>query len=237
MCHRLFKKKKKKKKKEKKKENCILWMSGSVPLFPCPGSLRGVAQPFFLWKDPHVGYPRMQKLRSAAIKVSLFLKPGVDQNTTLCVSSAVLSRRAQTTASPKKVGTSLGKTGAFLSVPRYDDVLPCHVHLPVYLRIMDPHSRAPKNNSVTARCYASHTKTVTNKEVKQSDHTQTSWTCKETQTAVVWTCLPLIRSGQDQLSRHSKRGKKTRQTEEEVGRQNQGMDRPGVYQVSECSGE
>ena len=30
------------------------------------------------------------------------------------------------------------------------------------------------------------------------------------------------------LARHSDRGKKTRQTEEEVGRQHQGIDRPGV---------
>ena len=37
-------------------------------------------------------------------------------------------------------------------------------------------------------------------------------------------CLPFI-------------GKKTRQTEEEVGRQHQGMDRPGVRQVPEGSGE
>ena len=35
----------------------------------------------------------------------------------------------------------------------------------------------------------------------------------------------------------SERGKKTRQTEEEVGRQYQGMDRPGVRQVPEGSGE
>ena len=34
-----------------------------------------------------------------------------------------------------------------------------------------------------------------------------------------------------------KRGKETRQTEEEVGRQHQGMDRPGVRQVPEGSGE
>ena len=60
---------------------------------------------------------------------------------------------------------------------------------------------------------------------------------KETQTPVVWSCLPLIRSGQNHLSRHSERGKKTRQTEEEVGRQHQGMDRPGVRQVPEGSGE
>ena len=31
--------------------------------------------------------------------------------------------------------------------------------------------------------------------------------------------------------------KKTRQTEEEVGRQRQGVDRPGVRQVPESSGE
>ena len=29
------------------------------------------------------------------------------------------------------------------------------------------------------------------------------------QTAVVWSCLPLIRSGQNHLARHSERGKKT----------------------------
>ena len=61
--------------------------------------------------------------------------------------------------------------------------------------------------------------------------------CKETQTAVVWSCLPLIRSGQNHLARHSERGKKTRQTEKEVRRQHQGMDRPGVRHVPEGSGE
>ena len=57
------------------------------------------------------------------------------------------------------------------------------------------------------------------------------------QTAVVWSCLPFIRSGQNHLARHSERGKKTRQTKEEVGRQHQGMDWPGVRQVPEGSGE
>ena len=57
-----------------------------------------------------------------------------------------------------------------------------------------------------------------------------------------WPSLPFIRSGQNHLARHSERGKKTRQTEEEqteeeVGRQHQGMDRPGVRQVPEGSGE
>ena len=39
------------------------------------------------------------------------------------------------------------------------------------------------------------------------------------------------------LARHNERGKETRQTEEEVGRQHQEMDRPGVRQVPEGSGE
>ena len=48
---------------------------------------------------------------------------------------------------------------------------------------------------------------------------------------------PFIRFGQNHLARPSERGKKTRPTEEEVGRQHQGMDRPGVCQVPEGSGE
>ena len=54
---------------------------------------------------------------------------------------------------------------------------------------------------------------------------------------MVWTCLPFISSGQCHLVRHSERGKKTRQIEEEVGRQYQGIDRPGLCQVPEGSGE
>ena len=55
--------------------------------------------------------------------------------------------------------------------------------------------------------------------------------------AVVWTCLRFIKPGQNHFARHSERGKKTRQAEEEMGRQHQGMDRPGVRQVPEGSGE
>ena len=58
---------------------------------------------------------------------------------------------------------------------------------------------------------------------------------KETQTEVVWTCLLFIRYGQNHLAWHSERGQKTRQTEKEVGRQE--LDRPGVRQVPEGSGE
>ena len=60
---------------------------------------------------------------------------------------------------------------------------------------------------------------------------------KETQTALVWSCLPFFRSGQNHLARHSERGKKTRQKEDEVGIEHQGMDRSGIRQVPEGSGE
>ena len=60
---------------------------------------------------------------------------------------------------------------------------------------------------------------------------------KETQTAMVWSCLPFVRSGQNHLARHSERGEKARQTEAEVGRQHQEMDRPGVRKVPESSGK
>ena len=53
----------------------------------------------------------------------------------------------------------------------------------------------------------------------------------------VHSALPFIRSGQNHLARHNERGKKTRQIEEEVGRQHQGMDRPEVRHVPEDSGE
>ena len=60
---------------------------------------------------------------------------------------------------------------------------------------------------------------------------------KGTQSAVVWTCLPFIRSGENHLSYHSERGTKARQEVKVVGRQHQGMDRPGVRQVPEGSGK
>ena len=44
-------------------------------------------------------------------------------------------------------------------------------------------------------------------------------------------------SDQNHLARHRERGKKTRRTKKEVGRQHQGMDRPVVRQVPEGSGE
>ena len=49
--------------------------------------------------------------------------------------------------------------------------------------------------------------------------------------------FPVHQVWQNHLTRHSERGKKTKRTKEEVGRQHQGMDRPGVRQVPERSGE
>ena len=45
------------------------------------------------------------------------------------------------------------------------------------------------------------------------------------------------RCSQNHLERYSEKEKKTRQTEKEVRRQHQGVDRPGVHQVSEGNGE
>ena len=114
---------------------------------------------------------------------------------------------------------------------------------------MDSHSRAPKKNT-------SHGNEVLQQDTTHLIHRpcyQRGSPCqdpsdnqttrrppddrKETQTALVWSCLQFIRSDQYHLARHSERGKKTRQTEEEVERQHQGMDRPGVRQVPVGSGE
>ena len=48
---------------------------------------------------------------------------------------------------------------------------------------------------------------------------------------------PVIRSGRNHLARHSERVKKTRQIEEDVEKQHEGMDRPGVRQATQGSGE
>ena len=101
---------------------------------------------------------------------------------------------------------------------------------------MDPHSRALKKNT-------SHENEVLPQDtthLMQRPYHQRGRPCQdpagnratprppdrriETQIAVVWTCLPFIRSGQNHLASHSERGKKTRQTEEEVEIQHQGMD-------------
>ena len=120
------------------------------------------------------------------------------------------------------------------------DALPCYIHLPVFMRIMDPYSRTPKKNT-------SHGNEVLAQDTKhliQKPCYQRGSPCQDP--AGNWTTRspddrkethPFIRSGQNHLARHSERGKKTRRTKKEMGRQHQGMDRPGVWQVPEGSGE
>ena len=131
-------------------------------------------------------------------------------------------------SSTEKVETSLEWQEYFSQFQYTTDALPCHIHLPICLWIRDPHNRAPKKNTshgnemlpqdtthLTQRpCYHRGSPCqdpAGNRTTrKSSDHR------KETQTAVVWTCLPFIRSGQNNLARHSEREKKTRQTEKEA---------------------
>ena len=94
------------------------------------------------------------------------------------------------------------------------------------------------------RCYCkilhiSYKDYVTNEEARACNGTtQRSLDHrKETHSEVVWQYILFIRSGQTILQGTVKGGKKTRQTEEEVGRQHQGMDRPGIHQVPEGSWE
>ena len=101
---------------------------------------------------------------------------------------------------------------------------------------MGPHSRTPKKNTshgnevppqdtthfIQRPCYQRGSPCqdpASNRTIGRPPDDR-----RETHTAVVWTCLPFIRSGRNHLARHSEKGKKTRQTEEEVGRQHQGME-------------
>ena len=142
-----------------------------------------------------------------------------------------------------------GMTEYFSQFQDTTDVLPCHIHLPVCLPIMDPHSRVLKKNAshgnevplqdnmhlIQRPCYqrGSPFQDPAGKRTTRRPPDRHI----ETQTAMVWSCLLFNRSGQSHLARHSEKGKKTRQTEEEGGRQHQGMDRPRVRQVPEGSGE
>ena len=60
---------------------------------------------------------------------------------------------------------------------------------------------------------------------------------QETQTAMVWICLPFIRSAKTILQGTAKGGRRQGGQKKEVGRQQQGMATPGIRQISEGSGE
>ena len=94
---------------------------------------------------------------------------------------------------------------------------------------MDLHSTAPKKNTSHGNEVLPQDTThliqrpFTNEEVRAKiqqaigPHEELLTIVKKTQTAVVWSCFPFIRSGQNHLARHSERGKKTRQTEKRWG--------------------
>ena len=149
-----------------------------------------------------------------------------------------------------KAETSLDWQEYFSQLQDTTDALPCHIHLPLCMLVnQGPSQQSSKEEykpwkwGATARYYTSHTKTMLPRGSPCQDP-EGNWTTwrfsddhKEMQTAVVWSCFPFIRSGQNHLTRHSERGKKTRRTKEKVGRQHQGVDRPGVRQVPQGSGE
>ena len=151
-------------------------------------------------------------------------------------------------SSTDKVETSLEWQEYFSQFQDKTDVLLSHPSSCMLVNY-DLHSRAPKKNT----CYGNEMLLQDTMHLIQRPcyqwgslrqdpaGNQTIWRPpdhgKEMQTAVVWTCLWFIRSGLNHLARHSERRKKTRQTEEEVERQHPGMDRPGVHQVPEGSGE
>ena len=54
---------------------------------------------------------------------------------------------------------------------------------------------------------------------------------QETKTKMVWPCLKVFWFSKDNPTGHSERKKKKRQTEEEVGRQYQRVDRNGLCQL------
>ena len=138
-----------------------------------------------------------------------------------------------------KVEISLWWQEYFSQFQDTTDTLPCHIRLPACLWIMDPHSRAPKKNTshgnevlpqdtthlIQRPCYQRGS------PCQNPAGNRTTWRSpahrKETQTAVVRSCLPFIRSGQNHLARHSERRKKTRQTAEEVRKQYQETVTPG----------
>ena len=119
-----------------------------------------------------------------------------------------------------QVEPSLDRQEHFSQFQDTPDALSCHIHLPVCLWIMDPHSRVPKKST-------NHGNEVLPQDTPhliQRPRYQRGSLCQdsagtrttrrpsdyhnERQTEVVWTCLPFIRSGQNRLARQSERGKK-----------------------------
>ena len=129
--------------------------------------------------------------------------------------------------------------------------IPCHIHLPVCMWIIDPHSRAPKKNTshgnevLSQILHISHKDHVANEEVRAKiqqaigPHEDLLTIVKRRK--LQWYGHVSRSSGpaktilQGTVKGGRRQGRQN--TEEEVGRQHQGIDRPRVRQVPEGSGE
>ena len=140
-------------------------------------------------------------------------------------------------------------TRVFLSVPRYDWCAPLSHSSSCMLVNHGPSQQSSKEEykpwklGATTRYYTSHTKTMlpTRKSIprssRQLDHLKTSWRSLRDANCSGMVMAPVHQVWPRPFCKAQWNGKKTRQTEEEVGRQHQGMDRPWVHQVPEGSGE
>ena len=124
------------------------------------------------------------------------------------VPSLRYSQDSTDNSSIDKAETSLEWQEYFSQFQDTTDALSCHIHLPVCLWIMDPHSRAPKKNTshgngvlpqdtmhLIQRPYYQRGSPCQDPASNRTTRTPTDHR-RETQTAVVWTCLPFIRSRQ-----------------------------------------
>ena len=141
-------------------------------------------------------------------------------------------------------------TGVFLSVPRYDWCAPLSHPSSCMLVNHGPSQQSSKRRrqAIKMRCYRrilriSYKDHVTNEDVRAKIQ-QATGPHEDLLTIIKkrklqWYGHVSRSSGLAKtiLRRYSERRKNTRQTKEEVGRQHQGMDRPGVRQVPEGSGE
>ena len=131
-----------------------------------------------------------------------------------CSCTAQLSSKAWDTLQDSTDNSNIDKAKTSLDWQEYfsqhrdtTDVLPCHIHLPVCLWIIDPHSRAlKKNKSHGKEVLLQNTTHLIQRPCYQRgspcQDPEGNWTArrlrdyhKETHTAVVWSCLPFIRSG------------------------------------------
>ena len=140
-------------------------------------------------------------------------------------------------------------TWVFLLIPRHDWCVPLSHPSSCMLVNHGPSEQSYKEEykplkwGATTRYCASHTKTMLRQGSPCQDPAGNRTTRRPPDlgngmhTAVLWSCLTFIRSGQNHLARHSERERRTRQTEEDVGRLHQKMDRSRVRQLLKGSGE